>query len=106
MTVSETAELSGLAVRDLLDLVGGLLAGEGGSPERAGFLRRALDELGVRASRILPAVPVACACGEVFASPDELDEHFWAVFVPADDTGADGKTHTEMAASSQGPPSS
>jgi hypothetical protein len=47
--------------------------------------------------RLCPLVSSAtCSCGEQFATADDLDDHFWAVFVPADDTGLDGKTHAEV----------
>lgn len=39
---------------------------------------------------------LACSCGLTFATADELDEHFYDVFVPADDTGLDGKRHAEI----------
>lgn len=39
---------------------------------------------------------MACSCGLTFATVDELDQHFYDVFVPADDTGLDGKRHAEI----------
>lgn len=33
---------------------------------------------------------LACSCGLTFATADELDEHFYDVFVPPDDTGSTG----------------
>lgn len=81
-----------------MDLVGGLLVGGDGAEEgRAGTLHQAIQELAIRAERIVPTAPVTCACGEAFANPDELDEHFWAVNVPADDKGLDGQVHAEIA---------
>ena len=38
----------------------------------------------------------ACACGETFPAPEDLDDHFFAVFTPADDIGTDGKVHAEV----------
>lgn len=99
MTMPQVTDLTGLPLRDLLDLVGELLVGsedDGAEEGRAGTLHQAMQELNIRAERSVPAVPVTCACGEAFASPDELDEHFWAVFVPADDKGLDGQVHAEI----------
>jgi hypothetical protein len=64
---------------------------------RAALMRRALAEVTERAGRLCPVVSsAACSCGETFATAEDLDEHFWSVFVPADDTGLDGKAHAEV----------
>ena len=64
---------------------------------RAALMRRALAEVTERAGRLCPVVSsAACLCGETFATAEDLDEHFWSVFVPADDTGLDGKAHAEV----------
>ncbi len=98
-----------LSARDLLriasELFAGLMAVDGpftdADRDRALVLRLALASVASRASRVFPAALPACACscGESFATPEELDEHFWAVFVPADDTGLDGKPHAEVVTS-------
>jgi hypothetical protein len=62
-------------------------------------MRRAVAEVTERAGRLCPVVsPVACACGQTFATAEDLDEHFGEVFVPADDIGLDGKAHAELRA--------
>jgi hypothetical protein len=104
-------------VRELLVLAGEMFAALLGvhgdftdeDLARGRVLRLALAEVTDRAQRIFP-IPFfspapdlaqctkwACSCGEAFASLDELDEHFWQVFVPADDMGLDGKPHAEVA---------
>jgi hypothetical protein len=110
-------DLAVTPVRELLALAGGLfsaLLGVHGDftdtdLDRGRVLRLALAEVTDRAQRIFP-VPFfspapepaqrtmrACSCGAAFASPEELDEHFWQVFVPADDIGLDGQLHAEVA---------
>ncbi len=44
-----------------------------------------LAEVADRSARIYPTPPHAgaCTCGEKFATLEELDERFWAVFIPA-----------------------
>jgi hypothetical protein len=104
-------------VRELLVLAGELFAALLGVDTdftdadlaRGQVLRLALAEVTDRAQRIFPvpffsplagfaqATECACSCGESFMSADGLDEHFWAVFVPADDIGLDGKPHAEVA---------
>ncbi|SRR5712691_3504290 len=99
-------------VRELLVLAGELFAGLLGvhdeftdeDLDRGRVLRLALAEVTDRAARIFPAAyfspappaECACSCGAAFATLDELDEHFWQVFVPADDMGLDGKPHAEV----------
>lgn len=39
---------------------------------------------------------LACSCGLTFATADDLDQHFYDVFVPSDDTGLDGQRHAEV----------
>jgi hypothetical protein len=36
-----------------------------------------------------------CRCGLVAASPGELTDHLFEVFLPADDMGTDGRAHAE-----------
>jgi hypothetical protein len=63
---------------------------------RAALMRHALAEVTDRAGKLCPLLSsAACSCGERFATAEELDEHFGAVFVPADDIGLDGKAHWE-----------
>lgn len=91
---------------ELLDLVttlGRELLGPGpgdpsgaADPERGALLRVALAELSDRAARLYPGPPAACSCGERFATPEDLEEHFRDVFVPADDIAPDGTTHAEI----------
>jgi hypothetical protein len=99
-------DLAMMPARELLAMAGELFAALLSAPaefsdadrDRARLLRLALAEAVVRAARIYPAPPHAatCSCGERFGTLEELDEHFWAVFVPADDTGLDGKPHAEL----------
>lgn len=101
------ADLAVTPVRELLKVAGELFAELLAAPaefrdtdrDRARVLRLALTEAADRAARIYPTPPHAatCSCGERFATLEELDEHFWTVFVPADDTGLDGKQHAETA---------
>ena len=58
----------------------------------------ALARLSDRVERLCRRPPAACSCGAVFATAGDLEEHFWDVFVPEDDTGLDGKTHAEVCA--------
>jgi hypothetical protein len=116
--VPPTAEdLAVMPVRELLVLAGELFAALLGVQgdfrdddlARGRVLRLALAEATDRARRIFPvpffaAAPEltgdakwACSCGEAFASLEELDEHFWQAFVPADDIGLDGRPHAEVA---------
>jgi hypothetical protein len=53
------------------------------------------DTPGLVAAGQGPSAPVGCSCGETFTSPDDLDIHFAAVFIPDDFTGTDGKQHIE-----------
>ena len=55
-----------------------------------------LARLSDRADRLCARPPSACSCGAVFATVDDLEEHFWDVFVPDDDAGLDGKAHAEI----------
>jgi hypothetical protein len=64
---------------------------------KATMLRLALCELLERAARIDPAQPLTCACGEVFKTIDEMDQHLWDAFVPSNDIGLDGRMHGELA---------
>jgi hypothetical protein len=64
---------------------------------KAARLRLALCELLERAARIDPIRPLSCACGEVFQTIDEMDQHLWDAFVPSNDIGLDGRTHGELA---------
>jgi hypothetical protein len=116
-------ELALTPVRELLTLAGELFAALLGVPAeftdedlaRGRVLRLALAEVADRAQRIFPAAYFSrlapelaqsadsmppgewvCSCGEAFESLDELDEHFFVVFVPADDMGLDGKPHVEL----------
>lgn len=43
-----------------------------------------------------PQAGYACACGETFPALENLDDHFFAVFTPADDIGIDGNAHAEV----------
>lgn len=66
---------------------------------RAALMRAAPAEVTERAGRLCPLVCSAtCSCGEIFATAEDLDEHFGEVFVPADDIGLDGKPHAEVRA--------
>src|SRR5262249_38740765 len=96
----------------LLKVAGELFAELMGSPheptekdyEPARMLRVALAEVGDRAARLFPAYRLptcACSCGESFTTIDEMDEHFWRMFVPSDDTGLDGKQHAEVVATGE-----
>src|SRR5262245_28317728 len=95
-----------LPIRELLIMIGGLFGqllpveiepATEADYKRASFLRLAIAEITDRAARVCPVLsPAACSCGATFATTGELDEHFWAVFVPADDTGLDGKAHAEL----------
>jgi len=95
-----------LPIRELLTMIGSLF-GQVTPVEiktatdmdylRANVLRLAIAEVAERAARVCPVLsPAACSCGADFATTGELDEHFWAVFVPLDDTGLDGKPHAEL----------
>jgi hypothetical protein len=96
-----------LPARELLGVIGELFvellpvdADEATADDRAraALMRAALAEVTERAGRLCPLVcPVTCSCGEVFETAEDLDEHFWSVFVPADDTGLDGRGHAEVA---------
>lgn len=100
------ADLAVTPVRELLQLAGELFVELLEAPaefaeadrERARMLRLALAEAASRAARVYPTPPHAgaCSCGAQFATLDELDDHFWEVFVPADDTGLDGRQHAEL----------
>jgi hypothetical protein len=115
------ASLEVTPARELLSLAGDLfrllLAVPGeftdADMNRGRVLRLTLAEVTDRAARIFPdayyfqALPCgqaphaeekrlaacACSCGEVFATPGELDVHFWSVFVPVNGVGLDGKRH-------------
>jgi hypothetical protein len=64
---------------------------------RARLMRLALAEVGDRVSRLCPLVtPIACSCGEQFATPDDMDDHLGAAFIPASDIGLDGRKHVEV----------
>ena len=63
---------------------------------RADCLQRALGEVSRRAAEISPAIRLSCSCGAAFTTSDGLDEHFYDVFVPADDFGLDGRQHIEV----------
>jgi hypothetical protein len=63
-------------------------------------LRELLAEVSRRAIPLCPSGQLTCACGETFASADQLDLHFYDVFLPADDIGTDGRLHTEIWAAS------
>ena len=43
-----------------------------------------------------PQAGHACVCGETFPTLEDLDDHFFVVFSPADDIGTDGKVHAEV----------
>jgi hypothetical protein len=100
------ADLAVTPVRELLKLAGELFVELLEAPaefteadrERARMLRLTLAEASSRAARVYPTPPNAgaCSCGAKFATLDELDDHFWEVFVPADDTGLDGRQHAEL----------
>jgi hypothetical protein len=100
------AELAVTPVRELLTIAGELFVALLSAPaqfrdsdrDRARVLRLALAEATERAARIYPSPPHAatCTCGAKFMSLEELDEHFWQVFVPADDIGLDGQPHAEL----------
>jgi hypothetical protein len=64
---------------------------------QATTLRLALCELLERAARIYPTQPLTCACGEIFKTIDEMDQHLWGAFVPSNDIGLDGRMHGELA---------
>lgn len=94
-------------LRELLTLVSGLFdelhaapaEGTDDAPDRkAANLRRALGEMHRRAAEVSPALRLTCSCGAAFASADGLEEHFYDVFVPADDLGLDGQQHVEISA--------
>lgn len=95
-----------LPARELLNVIGELFVeltpveADGATAQdraRAVLLRQALAEVTDRIARLCPLVsPAACSCGESFETADDLDEHFWALFVPADDSGLDGKAHAEV----------
>jgi hypothetical protein len=95
-----------LPVRELLTVIGELFVeltpvevadATASDLARAALLRQALAEVADRVGRLCPLIsPAACSCGETFATADDLDEHFWSVFVPADDIGLDGKIHVEV----------
>ena len=95
-----------LPARELLSVIGDLFVelmpvevsdATAEDRERAAHLRRALAEVTDRVGRLCPVVSAtACSCGERFATADELDEHFGAVFIPLDDIGPDGKAHAEV----------
>jgi hypothetical protein len=95
-----------LPARELLSVIGELVVelmpveADAASEEdlaRAALLRLALAEVIERVARLCPTVsPAACSCGESFGTADDLDEHFWSVFVPADDIGLDGRVHAEV----------
>jgi len=69
-------------------------------------MRQALAEVTERVARLCPTVsPGACSCGETFRTAEDLDEHFWTVFIPQDDTGLDGKVHAEICTAAPWPPS-
>ncbi|HEX4830412.1 MAG TPA: hypothetical protein VH478_04895 [Trebonia sp.] len=102
-----TADIAVMPVLELLKAAGELFAQLIGATnelaeadfERARMLRTALAEVADRAARLFPAFrlpPCTCACGESFTTFDEMDEHFWQVFVPVDDTGLDGQQHAEV----------
>ena len=59
-------------------------------------LRELLAEVSRRAIPVCPSGQVTCACGETFATTDELDLHFYDVFLPTNDIGTDGKVHAEF----------
>jgi hypothetical protein len=64
---------------------------------RAELMRLALAEVTDRVGRLCPTVSsTACSCGETFVTAEDLDDHFGEVFIPADDTGLDGKPHAEV----------
>jgi hypothetical protein len=71
---------------------------------KATTLRLALCELLERAVMIDPAQPLTCACGEVFETIDEMDQHLWDAFVPSNDIGLDGRMHGELATCTRGGP--
>jgi hypothetical protein len=95
-----------LPARELLDVIGDLFVelmpvepdeATAEDQARAALLRQALAEVAGRVARLCPALsPTACSCGESYPTADDLDEHFWVVFVPGDDTGLDGKVHAEV----------
>jgi hypothetical protein len=100
------ADLAVTPARELLTIAGELFVALLSAPaqfrdsdrDRARVLRLALTEAAERAARIYPTPPHAatCTCGAKFASLEELDEHFWQVFVPANDIGLDGQLHAEL----------
>ena len=93
-------------LRELLALVSGMFDDlHGAAPDEADFrkkradcLQRALGEVSRRATEISPTIRLSCSCGAAFTSSDGLDEHFYDVFVPADDFGLDGRQHVEVSA--------
>jgi hypothetical protein len=100
-----------LPVRELLTVIGELFGellpveierATDADFARASVLRLAIAEVAERVARVCPVLsPTACSCGAAFATPGELDEHFWAVFVPLDDSGLDGKAHAELSRDSE-----
>jgi hypothetical protein len=101
-----TADVAAMPARDLLKLADELFAELMSAPgeltdtdrDRVQVLRMALAEVGDRAARIFPVPKAACSClcGKQFATAEELDEHFWAMLVPADDIVLDGRGHAEV----------
>jgi hypothetical protein len=105
-TALTATDVALLPIRDLLTVIGSLFGqllpveidtATDADHALARILRLAIAEVADRAARVCPVLsPAACSCGATFATPGELDDHFWAVFVPADDTGLDGKAHAEV----------
>jgi hypothetical protein len=71
-----------------------------GSPAHAG-LTRAITGSVAELQRRSPAGPeqadaMLCQCGEVFTTADDATAHFFAVFIPANNVGNDGRIHQEI----------
>lgn len=100
----EWSELADRSAAELLDQGGALFeeladAADSADERHATQARRLYlitTELNERAARLAPPRNGKCACGETFATTDDLDEHFMEVFTPADDIAPDGRLHVEV----------
>ena len=82
--------------RELFDALANADTADTDLPARAKRLRLILAELSDRATRLAPRQPSACSCGQTFGTPEELDDHFMEIFIPANDRAPNGLLHTEV----------
>jgi hypothetical protein len=57
----------------------------------------------LRARRHPCSGPAKCACGETFATLQDLEDHFCEMLMPEDDIGVDGLKHFEIWNDKQSP---